>query len=154
MGQGFSQSDQAPTLEEFKDQLFGTLVFMLAPDFDSKQEFHDPNTDTSESESDYHWLPMIRGDFKEELRNYYLNNQDAIDEYAQNYILNSQDNAHKFQELLLKVLLDTKKNNRNQSQRQSQRQSQSQSQNQSNSFSDADTYAETERKSIPDHLRP
>ena len=157
MGQDFSQPDQPPTLDDFKEQVLGTLVFILAPDFDPKLEFKSESDSEidAELESEVNLLPMIRGDFKEELRNYYLNNRDVIDEYIQNNIINTRDNAQTFHELLLKNLLNAKVKGRGNSSSISNSNSNSNSNSKvESSISDVDTYAETEQREIPKHLRP
>lgn len=136
MGQELSTGSDAPSMEEFKDQVFGAVVFLLSPEYDQELEF----VDEDEENEGRHVLPRLK---ERDFVNYYQKNQEQINEYIQNYVLDSAKNASKYHDILVKALLDSR----------AQRQHQDRSRIEENA-SDADTYAETSKQDVPKEYQP
>ena len=100
------------TLEEFKDQVFGTTMLLLAPRLDNELNFVSDST-SELSESRLHTLPNVLqehcGSVLDRCRTYYDSEsrddrQDLIDRYVNQVVLGSKKSANAYIALLVRQL--------------------------------------------------
>ena len=110
MGNTFSNPDQV-NIEDFKDQVFGTTVFLLSKAINPHLEFRSRD----ECTSDHLPLPKVDSDNIYEIALSYYNYLDhkgtdkdldyQIEEYVNKNILNSKENVTRFYKILIDKLM-------------------------------------------------